>query len=68
MADPEQRKKLRMERIKMAGRLDAASTSGAGGKSLANLMEDPNQPDWAKHQMLKEIEQIRAQKKALIVN
>jgi hypothetical protein len=46
MADPNLRKKLRVDRIR---KLTAGTQSGHGQSSIIN---DPKQPDWAKHNQI----------------
>ena len=53
IVDPEARKRMRIERIKAAGK------NASGQNAKTTVLDDPSQPEWAKHQMLKEIEMIR---------
>jgi hypothetical protein len=61
MNDPNLRKKLRVDRIRKM-------TAGqAGGHGQSSIINDPKQPDWAKHNQIQQIDMIRQAKKHLIV-
>lgn len=73
--DPEYKKKLRIEKMKKSmvtkqvgiGTSEVARSAVAVSKAT-EIMEDPTKSDWAKMQVLKQLEAVRDTNKGAVIN